>query len=61
VNVVMNLQIPQNAGSFLSDSETIGFSRGTQVHVVSFKFDETERTARQGHDSSGTESGIEAR
>jgi hypothetical protein len=34
VNTAMNLQVPQNAGKFLSSCTTGGFSRRTQLHEV---------------------------
>jgi len=35
VTVVMNLRIPQNAGNFLTSSESVSFSRTTLLHGVS--------------------------
>jgi hypothetical protein len=35
VNTVMNLQVPQNVGKFLSGCATGGFSRRAQLHGVS--------------------------
>jgi hypothetical protein len=32
VNMVMNLQVPQNAGKFLSDCTIDDFSRRAQLH-----------------------------
>jgi hypothetical protein len=34
VNTVMNLQVPQNVGKFLSGCTTGGFSRRAQLHGV---------------------------
>jgi hypothetical protein len=34
-NTVMNLQVPQNVGKFLSSYTTGGFSRRAQLHEVS--------------------------
>jgi hypothetical protein len=36
VNTVMNLQVPQIAGKFLSSCTTGGFSRRPQLHEVSY-------------------------
>ena len=35
VNAVMNLRVPYNAGNFLTNLETISFSRRTLFHGVS--------------------------
>jgi hypothetical protein len=35
VNIIMNLQVPQNVGKFLSSCETGDFSRSAQHHEVS--------------------------
>jgi hypothetical protein len=35
VNTVMNLRVPQNAGNFLNNCTTCGFSRRAQLHEVS--------------------------
>jgi hypothetical protein len=35
MNTVVNLQVPQNVGKFLSSCTTGIFSRRAQVHVVS--------------------------
>jgi hypothetical protein len=35
VNVVMNLQVPQNAGNFLTSCKPVNFSRRTLLHGVS--------------------------
>jgi len=34
VNVVMNLQVPQNAGNFLDSCKLVSFSRTTMLHGV---------------------------
>jgi CRISPR/Cas system-associated protein Cas7 (RAMP superfamily) len=34
VNAVMNLQVPYNAGNFLTRSEPVSFSRRTPLHEV---------------------------
>jgi hypothetical protein len=35
VNTVMNLQVPENVGKFLSNCATGGFSRRAQLHGIS--------------------------
>jgi hypothetical protein len=35
VNAVMNLQVPQDEGNFLTSSEPVSFSRRTLLHVGS--------------------------
>jgi len=35
VNAAMKLQVPQNAGNFLTNLETVSFSRKTVLHGVS--------------------------
>ena len=35
VNAVMNLQVPQNAGNFLTNCKPVSFSRRTLLHRVS--------------------------
>ena len=35
VNTVMNLQVPLNAGKFLTNREPVHFSRRTLLHEVS--------------------------
>ena len=35
VNAVMNLRVPYNVGNFLTNLETISFSRRTLLHGVS--------------------------
>ena len=35
VNAVMNIQVPQNAGNFLTSSELVSFSRRILLHGVS--------------------------
>jgi len=35
VNEIMNLQVPQNAGNFLTKLEPVSFSRRTVFHGVS--------------------------
>jgi hypothetical protein len=35
VNAVMNLRVPQNAGNFLTSSQSVSFSRRTLLHGVS--------------------------
>jgi len=35
VNAVMNIQVPLNAGNFLTTRETVSFSRRTLIHGVS--------------------------
>ena len=35
VNAVLNLQVPQNVGNFLTSREPVSFSRRTWLHGVS--------------------------
>jgi hypothetical protein len=47
VNTVMNFQVPQNVGKFLSSCTTSSFSRRAQLHEVSLvmpSFTERELT-----------------
>ena len=37
VNAVMNLQLPQNAGNFLTNNEPVSLSRRTVLHGVSVR------------------------
>ena len=37
VNAVMNLQLPQNAGNFLTNHELVSLSRRTVLHGVSVR------------------------
>jgi hypothetical protein len=39
VNIVMNVQVPSNAGNFVTRPNVISFSRCTLLHVVSMKFE----------------------
>jgi hypothetical protein len=36
VNTVTNFRVAQNGGKFLSNCTTVGFSRKTQLHEVSY-------------------------